>query len=477
MNAALRPGRSERSLTTKVSSTGRGRGRTPRQGGKGRWLSVHCLTLLALTAVPSPGSAAEIVDERDAAPPSVFLELGSRMRELPPFLRDSELTLHLRTFYQNVQTGPGQYKEAWAGGGWLAYQSGWLLDTLSVGAAGYTSLPLYAPASREGTLLLEPDGQSLAVLGQAWAKLKWDDHVLTGYRQLVDLGYVNRYDSRMIPNTFEGVMLAGTFDWFEYTAGYLARMKARDEDEFSSMSAAAGAGRTHEGAALAGFRLQPRKPFWMEANTVFGLDTFNTALVRAGYTHALGEDVSLSLGAQYTDQRTAGSQLLGSFQTWTVGFRVALAFFGASIAPAFHRTGSGNDVQTPYGRWPGYLHMITKDFDRARETALGLETTYDFGYIGAQGLNGRFSFASGIDAVNPSTKKAAPDRREYDFDVIYAPPVRWLQGFSFRVRVGLVEQAGISGLLPDIRLITNYEIPVLGGGSARRLAPGGSGSE
>ena len=115
-----------------------------------------------------------------------------------------------------------------------------------MGATGYTSQPFYAPASRTGTLLLEPDGHSITVLGEAWAKLRYEDHVLTGYRQQVDLGYVNPYDGRMAPNTFEGAMLNGKFGWLDYAAGYLTQMKPRDADEFISMSEAAGADRTNE---------------------------------------------------------------------------------------------------------------------------------------------------------------------------------------------------------------------------------------
>jgi len=51
--------------------------------------------------------------------------------------------------------------------------------------------------------------------------------------------------------------------------------------------------------------------------------------------------------------------------------------------------------------------------------------------------------------VKPTNGKPEPDLREYDFDVIYAPPKRWLSGLSFRGRIGLVQQTGTSGLLPD----------------------------
>ena len=92
-----------------------------------------------------------------------------------------------------------------------------------IGATGYFSLPFYAPEDKDGTLLLKPGQEPIAVLGEAWAKLRYGDQVLTGYRQLINIGYVNPQDNRMIPNTFEAVMLDGKVGWLDYHAGY--RMK------------------------------------------------------------------------------------------------------------------------------------------------------------------------------------------------------------------------------------------------------------
>jgi hypothetical protein len=49
--------------------------------------------------------------------------------------------------------------EAWALGGWLDYKSGWLADVFRLGATGYTSQPLHAPETRDGTLLPRRRGE------------------------------------------------------------------------------------------------------------------------------------------------------------------------------------------------------------------------------------------------------------------------------------------------------------------------------
>src|SRR5262245_20599175 len=67
-----------------------------------------------------------------------------QLKTLPPFFRDTDLHLKWRTFYFNRQNDNPTANEALATGGWISYASGLLLDTFSMGATYYTSLPLYA---------------------------------------------------------------------------------------------------------------------------------------------------------------------------------------------------------------------------------------------------------------------------------------------------------------------------------------------
>jgi len=64
--------------------------------------------------------------------------LADGLKAQTPFIRDTSLNLHLRSFYFNRLNGDESQNEAWAFGGWLAYKSGWLLDTARVGAVGYS---------------------------------------------------------------------------------------------------------------------------------------------------------------------------------------------------------------------------------------------------------------------------------------------------------------------------------------------------
>src|SRR6266850_2977635 len=66
-------------------------------------------------------------------------------------------------------------------------------------------------AARYGTSLLQEGQRGYAVLGQLYARVKlFEGQFLSLYRQIYDTPYMNRNDSRMTPNTFEGYSLQGT---------------------------------------------------------------------------------------------------------------------------------------------------------------------------------------------------------------------------------------------------------------------------
>jgi hypothetical protein len=395
----------------------------------------------------------------------VFPSLNEAVPTLSPFLRDTGLSLHLRTYYLDERKPSGTLSEAWAGGGWLRYRSGWLLDTLGIGATFYGSAPLYAPADTDGTLLLKPGQEGYAVLGEAYAALRYADYVrLTGYRQLVDQTYINPQDNRMTPNTFEAVTLGGTVGPVDYLAGYLWKIKPRNADTFISMAQQAGATGSDDGVAVAGVRLTPVAGLRIDVSEQYGVNLFNTAYAEVDYRKPLSEDWTLRLGAQFTDQRAVGQALVAnaatkqwSTQTW--GARVQLIYGELTLSAAFSITGSGNTIQTPWGTYPGYLALIDQDFDQAREKAVGVTVAYDFSKRVVPGLSAYVTVASGWDIINPATGATAPNQTEYDVTVDYRPP--WRKGLWLRVRGDILDQAGAAQLGYQVRVILNWEIPFL----------------
>src|SRR5882672_4594149 len=128
--------------------------------------------------------------------------------ELKRFMYDdATLTFHVRSYYFDRTNPSPPNNVAWAGGGWVGYETGWFFDAVRFGIVGYTSQPLSAPPGTDGTLLLAPGQLGYTVLGQAYGKLKLWGQEFTGYRQLINQPEVNPQDNRMTPNTFEAYTL------------------------------------------------------------------------------------------------------------------------------------------------------------------------------------------------------------------------------------------------------------------------------
>jgi|GEM_PF-5236306 len=81
---------------------------------------------------PPPATVEETLSPMDMSflerkkPPPITDWLKQKLKDTPPFIRDTDLNLQLRTFYFFQEDLDRSHKEAWAIGGWLEYTSGWL---------------------------------------------------------------------------------------------------------------------------------------------------------------------------------------------------------------------------------------------------------------------------------------------------------------------------------------------------------------
>jgi hypothetical protein len=436
--------------------------------GRRGWRALAIAAGFLILSAAWPGAAS--ADDAPPPPPpptpleALFLPLKEKMKPLPPFLRDTDLNVHFRSYYFNRNKPDDSKSEAEAFGGWISYKSGWLFDTFAMGAALYGSAPLYAPDDRDGTLLLKPEQTGYYVPGEAWGALRYKDYaVLTGYRQLVNQTYINPADNRMTPNTFEALTLGGKVGWVEYLAGFLWNIKTRNSDEFVAMSSAAGAKGHHDGVGIAGVRLTPLKNLRIDISNQYGANMFNTLYAEADYVHTLNEDWKLRFGVQITDQRAVGDAILapGDGKYWATqagGARIQAIFRDLTLTAAFSITGDGNAIQTPWGSFPGYLSLIDQDFDRADEKAVLVGAGYDFSKF-VPGLGAYVNMAWGINAINPAARTKLPDQAEYDLTVDYRPPfqVPILQGLWFRARASALDQERGRALGYQFRIILNWD--------------------
>jgi hypothetical protein len=428
---------------------------------------------------PSPDSVHELNSPLDIpflplAPfPLAFTALRDRIREslkpeldtLPPFFRDTQVGLNLRMYYfdrENHVAPPKSDNEAWALGGSLAYQSGWLANLVRVGVEGFGSQKLYAPQDRDGTLLLLPGQESYLALGRAYGEVKYDAYTATLYRQYIDTPYVNQQDNRMTPNTFEAYRITGKYDWVQFGAGYIAQIKPRNANEFISMSEQAGAPPGRErGMITGGVRFTPLKALSFGAINYYVPDTWNIFYTEANYTWPLTDKLGLKLQGQFTEQDSVGGDnLIGIFGTRVGGAQASLSYNNAVLRAAFSVTAKSRNINSPYGTYPGYLSLIEKDFNRAGERAWLVGFSYDLkDYV--KGLSVTFNFARGTDAVDPATNSGLPNENEYDITVDYRIEKGPLRGMWVRLRNGYVDFSNGGGSSNNVRLILNYPLALL----------------
>jgi hypothetical protein len=430
----------------------------------------------SLGDAPAPESVKELHDhlekglEEETPEETLFPRVKHLLRDLPPFFRDTELKWNTRSYYFNRHRQDGSRAEAWTLGGSLTYRSGWFKEFFSVGAVFYASQKLVGRKSRDGTRLLKPEQQSFAVLGQSYARLKYRDHRLTLYRQDLNLPYVNRRDNRMAPNTFEGYTLLGSFSELpriaklEYAAGYLTRMKQRDDDDFISMSEAAGVPQpSSHGLSYAAVRLSPFEGFSLGAIDYFVKDTLNIAYAVGDYLHPLGDDLALRFQGQFTHQRSVGNDELqdSPFSTWVVGGRVSASYNDVVLSLAAASTDDGAAILYPFGSYPGFVSLMQHKFNSAGEDAWLVGISYHFTRLGLEGLSAVANYAEGYGARDPSSGSSLPNRREFNLTLDYHVEKGRLRGFWLRVRGSVLDTDGTDRTGKQLRVVLNYSIPVL----------------
>jgi hypothetical protein len=425
---------------------------------------------------PAPDSVAEMHGPFQEAfqlrvrEQTLFPRLKRALQNLPPFLRDTTVSLRTRSYYLNRREVDSDIAEAWAIGGGLWVESGWFENVFAVGGELFTSQKLIGKKSRDGTELLKTGQKSYTVFGQAYAMLRYRDHRFTAYRQELNLPYVNKNDSRMTPATFEGYTLRGAIsaipklEKLEYIGGYLTRMKRRDEDRFIHMSEAAGVpGTSSHGMAFGGLMITPFEGFALGAVDYYVEDTINIAYAKVDYLYGLTDEVGVRFQGQFSHQRSVGNDALtgSSFRTWIVGGRVAASYRNAILALGFSTTDDGAAIISPFGANPSFLSIMQRDFDRAGEDAWIVSLTYDFKRLGFEGLSAFANYAEGYGAINADMGASLPDRREIDVTLDYRVKKGLLRGFWLRLRASVLDVDGEDRTSNEFRAIINYDIPVL----------------
>jgi hypothetical protein len=104
---------------------------------------------------------------------------------------------------------------------------------------------------------------------------------------------------------------------------------------------------------------------------------------------------------------------------------------------------------------------MVKDFKRAGEEAFLFGLSHDLKSMSLEGLSFFTNYAFGYDAVDAAADEPLPDQKEFDITVDYKPKEMILEGLWLRLRYANVDFSGDEDSINDLRLIFNYNLPLL----------------
>ena len=384
-----------------------------------------------------------------------------RLPDTGPFLNDSQTEFKFRGYDFERTDGFGvTQSQASTLGGDLSFESGRWKDTLSVAASWYTSQGVDAPENLDGTGLLGPGQSDISVIGRAFVRVDVGEWRARFYRQDYMMPYINRQDSRMVPNTHEGYGFARLGEKLSFTGGHITKIKRRTSEEFIPMAEAAGVPGGTAGTTAAGMKYDTGD-FQAGGLIAYTHDAFNIAYGEANWARTISDNLAFKLSAQYTDQRSVGRQDLGDFSTHTYGVSFGGSFRNASFTVAYTKTDEGAAILSPFGGRPGFNSMMILNFDRAGEEGRRISLSFHFGRVGVPGLSLQTNFGRGRNAIDAITGLPLSDDEEDDITIDYRPEQGKLAGLWIRLRTADVSRMDPANDRNDVRLIINYDFAML----------------
>lgn len=403
------------------------------------------------------------IDLTSPQPGQPLIAAPAKPEERSPFFDDSRVSAQLRSFYFNRDKFDSSRSEAWTIGGSVTYKSGYMADRLALGGTVYGSYKLYGPDDYDGTLLLKPGQQSYTVLGQAYGEFKFTDRIFGAVgRKEYNTPYINTFDVRMTPNTFEGITAYGTaggkdgLPAWRFGGGYITKIKEKNSDQFVWMSKDAGAN-VDRGVYLAGANVE-QKDLSVGAINYYSQDIINIFYTEAKYALPLAGGSKLKLAAQFSDQQNTGDNLLTGqeFSAHQWGLKGDLGVGAALFTLAYTDTASGTNMRSPWSGYPGYTSVQVEDFNRAGESAALVKMSYDFS---KQGIKGTSAYALWVHGTGVSSPAYNEDEADFNLQWTADKGDAW-RGMSIRLRYARINQRGGGDpAINDFRLILNYDFP------------------
>jgi hypothetical protein len=415
----------------------------------------HLIALAVLLLSQRPGTAAD--SSPCLSPLAVFAEGSFRAK--------------FRSYYINREydraggEAERRIQESLAAGGWLAYETADFYG-LGLGAVVYTSQGvLVNNPNFGGGGILGPENESYSALGQAYLQYRLAAATLRLYRQGLDTPFINEFDIKMTPRTWEAYTLY--YDpaaELALTASFVRQVKGWYDTDFQYMGEFVNNDGTYRvtksniPVSLAGAVWTPAEGYQFQLWDYFAWDYFNGVYLQGNASWPITDNgFTLGLALQGWAQRSVGEEAGGYFNTCFGGVKADLGWKGWKLHLVYTATDRGYRVVNPWGNSFSFASIFEEDYDYAGEQAYVAGLEYDFSETLIEGLSAAVYACRG-DAPQ-SGPGASPDQTEYDFFIKYRPDPA-LDGLHLKVEAAVVDsQQSFPGAedYHDIRVILNYD--------------------
>ena len=398
------------------------------------------------------------------------------------FIEDSKASLELRNFYMNRDfrsEGVSKSKaEEWAQGFLLKYESGFTEGTVGVGvdAYGFTGFKLDSGGGTDGTgLLLPKDNKgdvpsSYGELGAA-AKFRISETTLRAGTLMPKLPVVSAGDSRLLPQTFQGVQLT-SLDISNLTlnAGQLERDNQRNSTNNEAMAISLHNGkRDISKYSKTNANVSNKFDFfsgnykWNDQLTTgyhFGkLDgVYKQHIVNGVFTLPIAEGQSLKADLRYaktSDDESSGidNKAISGMLTYQLGYNS----FGLGYQKMSGDTGYAYLLLTD----PHLVNYVQiRDFAATDEKSWQARYDYNFAGLGIPGLNLMTRYVKGSN-IYMGAGQSRGNEWERDTDIGYVFQDGPMKNLGVKWRNSTVRSDISVGKVDENRLIVSYTIPLL----------------
>ena len=381
------------------------------------------------------------------------------------FVDDSTLDIHLRNYYKSDKVTNNKKQSSWAQGARAEFSSGYFMGLIGLDLNWYGSLKLSGDKNESNNGLLRNSGPTNALKSKSYSKagaaIKFNlmDMATVKYgRMFIDTPLLNDSDSRVTPSLTEALMAEGEFAGVNLYGIHARENSARTESGFEAYGSVDSTGKMKKHSVnIVGGGYDFDNGLSVTAAYGSQKEWANQLYLDAAYEMPLGEDMSASFGTQYAKKKMKGNGRNyeidddGNFQNNRLD-DASIHFWGLSAGLSVGNLNVGltyTDVDQPTSntkdgldsasmQWGGqegmqdsgfmgYNALAIKDFDRAGQSAWGINVGYDLSDL-VQGLSTSAVYVDSKIDTGTSADPKDNKEKEYNLKANYAVPA--VEGLS-----------------------------------------------